>query len=187
MNSNNSDLQSKIPSKDSNNIEKLPYNPGKNSSKSRFLEKWRIYYPWLRFDSNKGLMYCVWCEEYSSSGTKIDNNMTRGTSNFKSSTLREHLLLKDHDLVRSKNESKNNDAIAMSGNQENKPTIASIFHSTKEKPKIWINASIIQEYIFDCERRLSIAKRWIIEWSLFKSWPRIQRKLYTETGILDRK
>ena len=47
-------------------------------------------------------MFCMWCEQYAKDKKRnnrdevVDNNMIRDTSNFKSSTLTEHLSLNDH-------------------------------------------------------------------------------------------
>ena len=48
-------------------------------------------YPWLRFDSALGVMYCKYCRECSSLGV-----YATGTKNFKNTNLKRHVSSADH-------------------------------------------------------------------------------------------
>ena len=160
---NKSGSELKTESREENKGDHLPTNANKSPKKSVFLDKWKVSYPWLRFDSDKNLMYCEWCEDYSKdqriNGKLIENNMIRGTSNFRASTLTEHLLLKDHDLARDNNEvKKNKNNTAASINQQNQPTIASIFHSNKEKLKFELMVPLFKNIYFIAKEDLALLK-----------------------------
>ena len=59
---------------------------------------------------NSNLMFCTWCEDYAAEeklkGNIIENNFIRGTNNFKTSTLSDHVDIKDHQSARDLHEKK---------------------------------------------------------------------------------
>lgn len=57
----------------------------------KFNQTWLITYPWLRFDEDKKLMFCNWCE-----AAKYTNIFVSGCDNFKEQSLKRHLDTKDH-------------------------------------------------------------------------------------------
>ena len=94
--------------KENNNIEEK-----KNEStpkKISFLTKWETSYVWVRHNPNSNLMFCTWCKDYAAEeklkGNIIENNFIRGTNNFKTSTLSDHVDIKDHQSARDLHEKK---------------------------------------------------------------------------------
>lgn len=59
--------------------------------KHDFMESWSKSRPWLRFDSEKNVMYCDWCLH-----SKKKNTFTTGCRNFRTSTLDRHVSLPCH-------------------------------------------------------------------------------------------
>ena len=81
-------------------------------------------------------IFCSWCEDYAKDekkkGLGVENNLIRGTSNFRASTLADHLIIKDHENARKyiDNLSKKSDLTIPDPNQ---PSIKSCFKSNREK------------------------------------------------------
>ena len=65
-----------------------------DSKPRHFQKQWLLLYPWLRYDKEKDLMFCNKCEE-----TKKINSLTKGTNNFRTSTITRHLDTEDHKMA----------------------------------------------------------------------------------------
>ena len=51
----------------------------------RYQSNWKLEFPWLNYDSEKGCMYCLPCKN-----SKKTNAFTEGCTNFRIDNLREH-------------------------------------------------------------------------------------------------
>jgi uridine phosphorylase len=69
------------------NLRKLP-------EQRNFQERWKSMYNWLSYDGDKKLMFCTLCKVIG-----VENAMTVGTNNFKTSTLTHHAASSDHQKV----------------------------------------------------------------------------------------
>ena len=72
----------------------------KEPLKRHFQTTWLSLYPWLRYDSEQGKMFCDLCKRHN----KL-NTLGVGTDNFRTSTLTRHVDTKDHELLVSAPES----------------------------------------------------------------------------------
>ena len=62
-----------------------------SSEVRKFQRQWLQLHHWLQYDPKENKMYCKLCIE-----SKLTNAMTRGTQNFKTSTLTRHISSADH-------------------------------------------------------------------------------------------
>lgn len=86
-NGGESDSECKSTSKDSK------YDSTKR--KRTFLQSWTNTWPWVRYDEQKGEMFCIWCREHPELADK-QSALFKGTHNLKVDPLKSHDLSFDH-------------------------------------------------------------------------------------------
>lgn len=66
----------------------------KETEQRNFQSKWLTLKPWLRYDPSKNVVTCNICIK-----AKKCNSFTKGNSNFKTSSLQDHLRSNDHKIA----------------------------------------------------------------------------------------
>ena len=69
-------------------VAELPVEPTASTSTTvrKFRPAWKNSYPWLQHDEDKGMLCSIWVKH-----TQKNNVFTKGTDNFRSSTLERHV------------------------------------------------------------------------------------------------
>lgn len=67
----------------------------KEKRKRQFCSKWKDDFPWLEFDEESGVMFCIPCRKYEKSGRFVD-----GTDNFRIDAIKSHNQSVSHEIHR---------------------------------------------------------------------------------------
>ena len=68
----------------------------RHEPKDKFRSKWLSEFPWLKYDSARGLMYCSSCRRHKKKNAYTQTAYTEGTTNFKKTNILRHSQTRDH-------------------------------------------------------------------------------------------
>ena len=68
----------------------------RHEPKDKFRSKWLSEFPWLKYDSARGVMYCSSCLRHKKKNAYTQTAYTEGTTNFKKTNILRHSQTRDH-------------------------------------------------------------------------------------------